>query len=87
MYIGLFLVSKYILDKYSPIIPIQNSCIPLIINMIHTKLGHPATGSPYISVLIIINIIIINDIKQNVMPITADNTRGVVEKAAIPSIA
>ena len=44
----------YVFDKYDPMIPVQNNCTPLTKNIIQTKLGHPSTGSPNISVLTII---------------------------------
>ena len=53
--------------------------------MIHTIEGHPPTGSPKASVLIIIIRIATKDIKQNNNPIIAAIHNGVVEKAIIPS--
>ena len=47
--------------------------------------GHPLVGSPYVNVLATINIIIINDTKQNNKPNTDEKISGVVEKAVIPS--
>ena len=87
IYIGLCLVSRYVLAKYSPIMPIENSWIPLTKKMIQAILGQPDVGSPKINVLTIIMIIKINAIKQNKIPMNADITNGVVEKDTIPSIA
>ena len=61
--------------------------MPLTIKIIQTKLGHPLTGSPYNNVLIIINTIIIKLIIKNKNPITAEITKGLVEKAHMPSMA
>ena len=85
IYIGLFFVSRYVLDKYCPIIPIQNSWIPLTKKMIHTKLGQPDVGSPTISVLTIIIRIKMNDIRQKIIPTIELIANGAVEKAIIPS--
>ena len=65
IYIGLFLTSKYVLDKYIPITPKKNNCTPDTKITIHASEGHPDTGSPNASVLIIITSIAINAIKQN----------------------
>ena len=67
--------------------PNENNCIPLTKNITHIIDGHPEVGSPYASVLIMINNININATKQNNNPITEDIINGVVEKAVIPSIA
>ena len=87
MYIGLPLVSKYVFARYSPIIPKQNNWMPLTKNNIHTRLGHPEVGSPYMIVLIIIKIIMQNAMKQNIIPVKEIMASGTVEKATIPSIA
>ena len=63
----------------------QNSWIPLTKKMIHTRLGHPDVGSPYIRVLIIINSIMINAIMQNNIPAIELIASGAVENAIIPS--
>ena len=85
IYIGLFLTSKYVLDKYIPITPKKNNCTPDTKITIHASEGHPDTGSPNASVLIIITSIAINAIKQNITPIIADITKGAVENDTIPS--
>lgn len=85
IYIGLFLVSKYVLDKYWPIIPMQNNWIPLTKKIIHTNDGQPDVGSPIIRVLIMITNIRIKDIRQNIIPIIELIANGVVENAVIPS--
>ena len=85
MYIGRFFTSKYVFDKYCPIIPIVNSCIPLTNTTIHIVDGQPGVGSPNASVLTIINIIAINATKQKIKPNKDDNINGVVENAVIPS--
>ena len=85
IYIGLFFVSKYVLDRYCPIIPIQNNWTPLTKKIIHAKLGQPDVGSPNISVFMIITIIIINAIRQNIIPAIELIASGAVEKAVIPS--
>ena len=51
----------------------------------HTKEGQPETGSPYVHVLTIITIIIINASKQNRTPAKVAIIKGAVEKAVIPS--
>ena len=84
---GLFFVSKYVFAKYFPIIPIQSSCIPLINNKMQTSDGQPPTGSPIRIVFTIMTAIAINEIRQNTIPITADTTKGTVEKAVMASIA
>ena len=71
-YKGLLFTSVYIFDKYSPKIPKKNNCSPLKNVIIHTRLGHPDTGSPNINVFAIITIININEIKQNNNPMWAD---------------
>ena len=81
------MTSKYVLDKYCPITPTENNCIPLTKTIIHTSDGQPEVGSPYINVLTIINIIAKNEITQNIIPNTDANIKGVVENAVIPSIA
>ena len=85
IYIGLCLVSKYVLDKYCPIIPMQNSWIPLTKKRIHARLGQPDVGSPNINVFIIITIIRINAIKQKIIPAIELIASGAVENAIIPS--
>ena len=83
MYIGLFFTSKYVLDKFCPITPMQNNCTPLTKTIIHASDGQPGVGSPYTNVFIIINIIARKAIMQNIIPIIDDNINGVVEKAVI----
>ena len=61
IYIGLFFVSKYVFDKYNPIIPRHSNWIPPKKNIIVTNDGHPATGSPNANALIIITNIEINE--------------------------
>ena len=85
IYIGLFFTSKYVLDKYCPITPIQNNCTPLTKTIIHARDGQPAVGSPYTNVFTIINTIAKNAITQNIIPNIDDNINGVVENAVIPS--
>ena len=51
----------------------------------HTSDGQPDVGSPYINVLIIINIIASIAITQNTSPNIEENINGVVENAVIPS--
>ena len=68
MYIGLFFTSKYVLDKYCPIIPIENNWTPLTNTIMHASDGQPDVGSPYTNVFIIIKIIVTNAIKQNNIP-------------------
>lgn len=65
----------------------QNSCIPAIKHIIHTSDGHPETGSPKISFLIIITKIIMNANAQNNNPANEESISGTVENATIPSIA
>lgn len=84
-YKGLRFTSKYVLDKYCPIIPKENNWIPLTINIIQTSEGHPLVGSPKIKVLKIITSINKNDTKQNIKPIAEEIRSGVVENAVIPS--
>ena len=79
------MTSKYVLDKYCPITPIQNNCTPLTKTIIHASDGQPAVGSPYTNVFIIINTIAKNAITQNIIPNIDDNISGVVENAVIPS--
>ena len=65
IYIGLFLDSKYALDKYWPIIPKENNWIPLTIKIIQTRDGQPLVGSPKINVLKIKGVTIyLKDISQ-----------------------
>ena len=45
-YCGLSIARKYILAKYSPIIPIANNCTPEKIAIIDAKNGNPCTGVP-----------------------------------------
>ena len=59
--------------------------MPLTNIIIQARLGHPPTGSPKASVLTIITITATKAIKQNIKPTNAEITRGVVEKARIPS--
>jgi len=63
----------------------QNSCIPAIKNIMQTKDGYPATGSPNTSVFAIITIIINKDIRQKINPIIEEMASGIVENAIIPS--
>ena len=51
----------------------------------HTKDGQPATGSPKVSVLTIINTIIIIEIKKNKIPTIDEIAKGTVEKATMLS--
>ena len=68
IYIGLFLVSRYVFDKYCPIIPIQNNWIPAIKNIIHTSVNsnmpkeHKAVMKPEVSDWFIENFTEENDI-------------------------
>ena len=87
IYIGLFFTSKYVFDKYIPIIPKNSNCTPLTNFKIQASEGHPPTGSPKSNVFTIINIIAIAAIIQNINPTNAEITYGVVEKDTIPSIA
>ena len=85
IYIGLFFTSKYVLERYIPIIPKKKSCTPLTKIIIQASDGQPPTGSPKAIVFIIITIIAMKAIKQNSNPTNADNTNGIVENARIPS--
>ena len=67
-------------------IPKQNNWIPLTKKIIQTVLGQPDTGSPNISVLQIITIIMINEIMQNNIPAIEDINKGTVEKPIMLSI-
>lgn len=49
-----FFTSIYVFARYCPTIPRQNSCTPLIKEIMHTRDGQPDTGSPNISVLMTI---------------------------------
>ena len=48
---GLCLVSKNILPRYSPIIPSDNNCTPPKNRMTMIRVGNPCTGSPKMIVL------------------------------------
>ena len=65
----------------------QSSWIPAIRSIIHIIDGQPLVGSPYISVLTIINIIPTIAIKNSTIPEILAITSGAVENATIPSIA
>ena len=63
----------------------QNSCIPPINVIIHTKEGHPATGSPKIILRIITNIIKIKENNVRIIPLHEATESGACEKLIIPS--
>ncbi len=85
MNIGLCFVSRYVLDRYSPTIPVQKSWIPLTMKMMHTSDGQPDTGSPQIRVLTMMTSIMRNDSIQKHTPTTDARDSGATEKPVIPS--
>src|SRR3712207_261917 len=86
IYIGLFLTSKYVLDRYCPRIPIVSNWIPPSKNIEHIIVGNPSTTSPNNKVFTTNTIIIKNAPKKDSIPRKLEIIRGVVEKATIPSI-
>ena len=85
IYIGLCFTSKYVFDRYCPIIPKENNCTPLTKNIIHTIDGHPDVGSPNTSVFMIITTINKNDIMQKSSTQTLKSTSE-VKSASIEKI-
>ena len=63
----------------------QNIWTPAIRLIIQTREGQPVVGSSQIIVLITINAIKINAIRQNKNPIIDAMAKGAVENATIPS--
>ena len=74
---GLCLVSKYILARYCPMIPIQKSCNPLIKIMMQMVEAHPATGSPKINFRIMIIAIKKNEHKVITIPNQEEIFKGI----------
>ena len=85
MNIGRRFVSRYVLDRYCPTMPVQNNWMPPTIKIMHTKDGQPDTGSPQISVRTTITTIIKNDIRQNSTPAIEARESGATENPVIPS--
>lgn len=80
------MVSRYILDIYSPIIPRHNSCTPPKKTIIQASDGHPATGSEKSIALMKIKSIATTPTPHRISPNIDAMERGVIEYANIPSI-
>ena len=79
------MVSRYVLPRYAPTIPVHISWVPAKNTTIQIMEGHPFVGSPKSSVLIITNIIRINAIAVTIKPRLMTNERGAVENPRIAS--
>ena len=87
MYLGLFLISKYIFEIYSESIPIDINWTPPINNIAVIIEAYPGTSFPYINVCKIITIVEIMAIIDMQNPINVEAFKGAVVNDVIPSIA
>ena len=76
---GLCLVSKNILPKYSPIIPSDNNCTPPKNRMTIMRVGNPCKGSPKMIVFMNIKHIYRKAENETMIPNNVDILKGAVE--------